>query len=141
MKCWICGDEADSREHLVKASDLRLFYGEISPKKPVFLHTEDMRNIPLHSAKTNKIKTENKVLCRRCNDTRTAPYDESWSVLLKYLHSNWKLVKSNKRIRLQRVFPGRVKRNSLNIHLYFVKLFGCRIVDSQMPIDISCLKD
>ena len=137
MKCWICGAEADSREHLIKASDMRTFFGNISAQTPVFLHTNKRRNIPLHSAKTNKIKTENKVICCRCNDTETAAYDNAWSDLLNYLHANWNLIKTNRRIKLHKVFPGNVKKQALYFHLYFVKLFGCRIVDENMPIDIS----
>lgn len=137
MKCWICGSEADSREHLIKASDMRAFFGNISSRKPVFLHTDKRRNIPLHSAKTNKIKTENKVICRRCNDTDTAIFDNAWSDLLGYFHANWGSIKKNGRVRLQKVFPGGVKKNSLYFHLYFVKLFGCRIADENLPIDID----
>jgi hypothetical protein len=145
MKCWICGAEADSREHLIKASDMRAFFGRISPRTPVFLHSDKRRNIPVHSAKTNKIKTENKVICRRCNDTETAIYDNAWSELLSYFHANWDLIKKSRRAKLHKAFPGNVKKRSLFFHLYFVKLFGCRIVDENMPIDISefskCVKE
>ena len=137
MKCWICGAEADSREHLIKASDMRAFFGKILPRKPVFLHTDRRRNIPLHSAKANKLKTEHKVICRRCNDDQTAIYDDAWSELLAYCYSNWDTIKKNRREKLNNVFPGSVRKQSINFHLFFVKLFGCRIVDSNMPIDIG----
>ena len=136
MDCWICGATADSREHLVKASDLRQFFGPITPESPVFYHSLANRNIALKSAKTNRVKS-GKVLCRRCNDTRTAPFDRSWERLLEHLSNNWDVVKKSGRYKLQKVFPGTVQANCKNIHLYFVKLFGCRIVDDRIPIPID----
>ena len=136
MKCWICGSDADSREHQVKASDLRRFFGKITPDNPVFYHSKSQHNIPIHSAKSNKLKTS-KLICQRCNDTNTAKYDEAWDRLYSYISENIALIKKTKRIKLQKVFPGRVRRQSIYFHLYFVKLFGCRITDENMPIDIK----
>ena len=138
MKCWICKTrEADSREHLIKASDIRLFYPNISSAFPVFLHKNNRRNIPLYSAKANKIKTENQVICRRCNDTDTSLHDDAWSELIEYIHRNWELIKTRKRIQLSKVFPGKSNKMAVRFHLYFVKLFGCRIVDESIPISIE----
>jgi len=134
MNCWICGRPADSREHLIKASDLRFFFGRVSPSRPLYLHSERISNIPLHSAKSNKLKTS-KIICRRCNDTKTARYDNSWTQLLSALYGNWSRVKTTRRFKLQKAFPGASRNAVLNCHLYFVK-FGCRIVDERTPIDI-----
>jgi hypothetical protein len=40
MRCWICSDEADSAEHLIKASDLRALFGNVSQKNPIYFHTK-----------------------------------------------------------------------------------------------------
>ncbi|RMH11932.1 MAG: hypothetical protein D6698_15780 [Gammaproteobacteria bacterium] len=135
-QCWICGALADSREHLVKASDLRLFFGDVSPCKPLHLHHDNRRNIKIYSAKSNKLKTS-KVICRRCNDTDTSNYDEAWSRLIRALHRDWQTIKITRRFKLQRAFPGTSSKQALNCHLFFVKLFGCRIVDEKMPIDVT----
>lgn len=136
MHCWICGDNADSGEHRVKASDIRRFFGKVSPETPVFLHSDTHRNVRIHSARSNKLKTS-KVICCRCNDTRTAEYDNAWDALRNELINSWNTVKKTRRFKLQSAFPGAVGRQSVNFHLFFVKLFGCRIADENMPIDLS----
>lgn len=136
MNCWICGDHADSREHRVKASDLRRFFGNITPSKPVFFHTESRTNLPIHSAKSDKLKT-GKVICQRCNDTRTSKYDDAWEKLSQSIFDGWSNVKKTRRLLLHKAFPGQVGKRSVQFHLYFVKLFGCRIVDEKIPIEIS----
>ena len=137
MKCWICGKEADSRDHITKASDVRMFYGDISPEKPLYLHNDSHKNVPLHSAKSDKLKTKNKVICRRCNDTDTSIYDNAWSDLLRYLHRNWNQIKTKEKINLKTIFPGKSNEAAINFQLYFVKLYGCRIIDENIPLDID----
>ena len=136
MDCWICGSPADSREHLLKASDLRHFFGDITSNSPVFYHSLHRKNVPIRSAKSNIVKT-GKILCRRCNDTRTQPFDIAWEQLLGNLSKNWTVVKESRRYKLQKAFPGSTRAQSVNVHLYFVKLMGCRIVDDRIPIDIE----
>jgi hypothetical protein len=40
-------------------------------------------------------------------------------------------------VRLDRVFPGSVSRSSLGVHLFFLKLFGCLIIEHNIPIWIE----
>lgn len=136
MNCWICGKaEADSREHRLKASDLRRQYGNISPQRPIYFHDETKRNVPIYSAKSDKLKTS-KIICQRCNDTRTSKYDNAWEKLYSGIKHSWPTIQKTRRLKLQKVFPGKTKKQSIYFHLFFVKLFGCRIVDEKMPIDI-----
>lgn len=114
---------------------MRRFFGKISPTTPVFFHSDTHRNIPIHSAKSNKLKTS-KVICQRCNDTRTAKYDDAWTILCDSILENWEAIKRTRRFKLKAAFPGSVRRRSIDFHLYFVKLFGCRIADENMPIDL-----
>ncbi len=44
MKCWICGDEGTTGEHIIKASDLNSLYQDVSQNRPLFLHTEERRD-------------------------------------------------------------------------------------------------
>lgn len=134
--CWICGNVADSREHIPKASDLRQTFGSITPQTPVYFNSHDVRNRKLVSAKTKQVKSA-RVLCRRCNDTRTQSFDHDWSVLSAELARRAKRVSGDKRIKLRKLFPGRAREAALNIHLYFTKLFGCRIVSEKIPVPIE----
>ena len=40
-------------------------------------------------------------------------------------------------VRLDRAFPGSVSKSMLNVHLFFVKQFGCRIVENNISINIE----
>lgn len=136
MKCWICGDDATSGEHLMKASDLRSYFGRVNQRDPIYFHSENKRNIPVGSTKSNRFMSKS-LLCAKCNNERTQPYDRAWETLSRYLRSNWASISKSKKVDLSKVFPGAVGRQSLNVHLYFVKLFGCRIVEANVPMSIG----
>lgn len=133
MRCWICGAEATSGEHMVKASDLRSLFGKITNQKPLFLHSSEVRNRPVAGIRSDKFKHA-KVMCIRCNGELTQPYDRAWEELSEYLRSRY--YNKSQRIRLHEVFPGNIHKSMLRVHLFFVKLFGCLIVENKIPIDI-----
>lgn len=136
MKCWICGEVAKTGEHLLKSSDLRSHYGRVTPDKPIYIHTANKRNVPLLSVKDKRLVCRAKI-CAKCNNDRTQPYDRAWESFSGYVRSNWETISKSEKIDLSVIFPGSSRRQSLNIHLYFVKLFGCRIVENNIPIDIK----
>jgi hypothetical protein len=67
----------------------------------------------------------------------TQPYDCAWQQLSRYLHTQWKAISRRRGFDLGKVFPGHTKQATLDIHLYFIKVFGCLIVEGSLPIDIS----
>jgi hypothetical protein len=136
MKCWICGGEGKTGEHLVKASDLRSYFGRVSQKEPIYYHTKDTRNIPVGSYKSQKLKSK-ALICNKCNSSLTQPYDKAWEKLSEYLRDNWSMLQKNGRANLSKVFSGSTRQSLLNVHLFFVKLFGCKIVEDGVPIDTS----
>ena len=140
MKCWICGQEGNTGEHMIKASDLRSYFGDVSQKNPIFFHTKERRNIPVGSLKSKRFRFDS-LICNKCNSDLTQPYDRSWEVLSAYLRSNWPELLKSRKIRLAKVFPGSVHRSMLFVHLYFVKIFGCKIVESKAPIATSSLSE
>ena len=123
---------------MIKGSDLRSYFGDISQKCPIFFHTKDKRNILVGSLKSKRFKSD-ALICNKCNSAVTQPYDRAWEALSIYLRSNWLDLLNSKKINLAKVFPGRVHKSMLYVHLYFVKLFGCRIVESGAPIDTRAL--
>jgi len=136
MECWICGNEATTGEHKTKASDLRALYGSVSQKKPLFLHTDQRRNQKVGSIKSNKFKFD-ALICSHCNNARTAPHDKAWGQLSKFLREKRPAIKKGDAISLHKIFPGAVSKSMLYVHLFFVKLFGCAIVEHGVPIDID----
>ena len=140
MKCWICGEKGDSGEHLIKASDIKSLFGEITQKNPVNFHTEDKKNKSVGSSKSDKFKSA-VLICRDCNNNKTAPHDKAWQKLSEHLRTFNLQKKGPLRIRLSKIFDNNIYQESLNIHLYFVKLFGCRIIEESIPIDIDSFSD
>ncbi len=135
MKCWICGNNARTGEHLIKASDLRAIFGHVRQNQPVYHHSSSQQNVPIKGINTNILKSR-ALLCDRCNNVRTQPYDRAWETLSTYLRSRPQ-IRSGDRINLGKVFPGAVHRSMLHVHLFFVKLFGCLATETALPIDIS----
>jgi hypothetical protein len=135
MKCWICGNQATTGEHKTKASDLRALYSGVSQKKPLYLHTDQKRNQKIGSIKSNKFKFDS-LICSYCNNARTARHDTAWEQLSKFFREKSPPIKKGDAISLQSIFPEAVSESMLDVHLYFVKLFGCAIIELEVPIDI-----
>ena len=93
-------------------------------------------NIPVGSAKSKTLMFRNSI-CEYCNSTRTQPYDVAWCTLSDYLRANWAVVRRNGRFDLSKPFPGGTRKATLNVHLFFVKLFGCKIVEDNIGIDLA----
>lgn len=142
MKCWICpADEKATGDHKIKASDLKALFRKPSQKKPLFLSTDLRRNIKIGSIKRSPHLKSKAPMCAYCNNTRTAPHDETWRKLSKYLREKRPIIKSNETIKLSKIFRGSVKRSMLDVHLFFVKVFGCAISENNISIDISGFSD
>jgi hypothetical protein len=136
MKCWICGGEADTGEHLIKASDIKSVFGRVAQNNPLYFHTDKKRNQKAKGIKASILKSRAKI-CALCNNQRTQPHDRAWEKLSEYLRMRQPPIKSGDRVKLHKVFPGSVKRSMLAVHLYFVKIFGCQIAEHNIPIDLK----
>jgi len=141
MRCWICGNEGSTGEHLTKASDLKSRFGTVTQQSPIYLHTDQKRNIRINSIKKSHELKSSAFICPHCNNARTATHDRAWEALSKYLRSKTQPIKKGDIIRLEKVFPGAVKRSMLHVHLYFVKLFGCAVVAHNIPVEIGPFSD
>jgi hypothetical protein len=139
MKCWICGSEADSREHMLKASDQKAVFGVFTQKEPIYTRNKG-KNQPIAGIKSNRLKYDTPI-CARCNNERTQPYDQAWEHLSNYLRSRYPPIQGSTWIDLDKVFPNAAKRSMLGVHLFFVKLFGCRIVEDAVQIDVQPFAD
>jgi hypothetical protein len=103
----------------------------------VFLQREgEATNIPVGSSKS-KALTFSASLCAQCNNVLTQPYDMAWGALSKYLQSNWSSIIRAGRFDLSKPFPTNRGAAAINVHLYFVKVFGCKLFADNIPIDLS----
>lgn len=143
MKCWICGGNADTGEHRAKRSDLAAVFRSVSQQRPLYTKSipsgqEKIKKVG--SLNSNELKWNSKI-CNQCNSSRTQPADLAWEKLSAYLQNNTNGLKHRGRIKLQAVFPGSVEKSMLDVHLYFVKMFGCIIEEHQVPIPINGFAD
>ena len=134
MKCWVCGDEARTGEHMIKKSDLSAVFGHVCQNRPLYRNSASRRNVPVKGLNVDLMKSRG-LLCARCNNQRTQAFDRAWQRFSAALRSR-PVLRPGDRIDLGKIFPGDVRKSMLNVHLYFVKLFGCLIAEKALPIDI-----
>lgn len=137
LKCWICGGDADSREHLVKASDLKSMFGAgVTQSTPLYFHDSRSRNQPVGGYKSKKLKYS-PLICSDCNNVRTQSHDYAWEKLSEYLRTRNPPLRGGSTVKLSKVFTGRVRTTMLAVHLFFVKQFGCLIAQEKIPIPLE----
>lgn len=135
--CWICGGgAAETREHRAKASDLRSLFGDPTQAHPLYFHTDKRRNFRAASLKADVLKFSHRI-CVHCNSARTQPHDRAWAVFSETLRARRPPIVAGDVLRLNRIFPYDTKREMRHVHLYFVKAFGCQIVEGNIAIDIA----
>lgn len=136
INCWICGADATTREHKQKRSDLRSVFGAATQAKPLYYHDNKSKNRFIKSLDADRLKFP-KGLCDYCNNTRTQPHDRAWECLSQRLLNRKSPAQSGNRIRGNRIFCYNTSQEMLNVHLYFVKQFGCHIIEGHIPIDVA----
>jgi len=130
--CWICKtEEATTGEHQSKRSDLKDILGGAGP---IYLHTDQRLNRKVQSIDSKFVKFSPS-LCPTCNSTRTQPHDRAWETLSDALRSRKPPLKPNDIIKADRIFRCDTSQQMLNVHLYFAKLLGCEIIESNIPIN------
>jgi hypothetical protein len=134
--CWICGSPATSGEHATKRTDLRSVFGAVAQAHPLFQHRMTAPNRKVGSLDARALKLPAR-LCGYCNNTRTQPHDRAWEKLSAALRLRSPVVAPGDHVRTNRIFPCGTAREMLNVHLYFVKLFGCHIEGNNIRLDIA----
>jgi hypothetical protein len=135
--CWICNAQANSGEHIIKKSDLKLsMSGEINQKSPIHHRLNGEKKRPIGSLKAEALKF-NKSICTNCNGSLSQPYDYSWAILSRYLHTV--SFETGEELELSKVFDSDISSNLNNVHLFFAKIFGCSVVESDFRLDLDIL--
>lgn len=135
--CWICGAPATTGEHIVKNSDLKSEFSVVTQQAPLYLHRTGSRSKPFGSFGAELLKY--RVLCTKCNTSRTQLHDRAWEKLSKVLGT--RKPEPGTIVRANCIFPVRAAQEMLNVHLYFVKRFGCEIIEARAPIDIRAFSN
>jgi hypothetical protein len=137
--CWVCGAFADSKEHKIKKSDLKLLYPLINQKSPVYQRTNGGKIRSLGSYNSNGFKFYNSI-CQKCNNSLTQRSDRAWDIFSAYIKNNWSMVLDEGFIDVIKIYGLQNLKNLILLQLYFAKLMGCKIKESKLKFD-SCLQD
>lgn len=129
--CWICGDHGNTGEHLIKASDVRLYFPGINQEKPLYYNNNLIKNKRIGSWKSHLLHSKAK-LCKKCNNEKTQPYDKAWEILSNYLYRNRKTLEKRRYFDLKKVYIDDFDTQSKNLQLYFVKILGCIMWDCEV---------
>jgi hypothetical protein len=138
--CWICNrNEANSGEHKTKRSDLLAVLGKPTQKQPFYFHDLQRQNRPVGSLDAKILKAPIRI-CTECNTTTTQPHDRAWECMSDGLRA--RPLKVGQWVRANTIFPYDTRRKMTNVHLYFLKLFGCMLCEAKanrhnVPIDIA----
>jgi hypothetical protein len=113
--------------------------GTPSQEKPFFYHDLHKANRAVGSLDAKILKSPVRI-CAHCNHARTQPHDRAWEAMSDRLRSRRLAV--GQCVRCNSVFRHFTKREMLNVHLYFLKLFGCMLAEAKanghdIPIDID----
>jgi hypothetical protein len=136
MNCWICGAKADSHEHTIKKSDLKSTFPNVSQKQPLFYSDDQIKNLPVNSLKSDCFMSPTKI-CKCCNNSRTQPHDRAWEQFSSAMRLTLKQPTLPKSVHAKSIFKYDTHHMMLNVHLYFIKLFGCHIATEKIPIDLA----
>ena len=137
QKCWICGKPADTAEHTVKKSDLIRISGSkfFEKNNRLVKHTADKRII-IQGPDSKYVKYE-KSLCKKCNNEVTQPYDRAYDLFICLIIENCNILNTKKK-RFNKIYPHDTKVHQLNLFKYFVKSFGCQLIENgeKVPLDL-----
>jgi hypothetical protein len=141
--CWICQEgQATTREHRIKHSDLRSIFGSPSKGVPFYYSNPKQQNVFVQSLDAKLLKSP-ALICEHCNSARTQPHDRAWEQLSNWLRLRPAPLQVGGRIRGDKIFRYDTRRQMLNVHIFFLKLFGGMIVESagKLPIPIEPFSD
>lgn len=136
--CWICGAPADSAEHRIKKADLVRAYGSGPYRGPCApAHFRNGVVTAIQGPSSVKVRYLPS-LCHGCNTAGTQPYDQAYDRLISWILENEPLVLKKRFINFKEVYGTSFEEGQRALFKYFVKSFGCRLVDAgaSVPQDL-----
>ncbi|MFP3983652.1 MAG: hypothetical protein ACLFV2_08195 [Desulfurivibrionaceae bacterium] len=140
MKCWICNDPVDTREHVIKQSDIRRLFGRGPYPKGKRLKRTDQNQTKkiIQSEDSIHIKYQ-KSLCKHCNSTRSQPWDRAYDEFMEYILNHAPELKQKYRIGFKAVTQTDINKFTSNLYSFFIKAFGCQLQEhgQKPPLELS----
>jgi hypothetical protein len=140
--CWMCGDLADTTEHKIKCSQLKLTFPNISLKvgdRLIKTNSDGNEDDIVQGWNSNKVKYDKKNLCEKCNSDTSQPWDKAYDDFASFIRENPKLVYKNRVVNLKLVYGKEVKSCQADLFRYFAKAFGCSIYEKYHEVPTAIL--
>ena len=140
--CWICGGEADSREHKTKRSELIRIFPPTKNKqraiseRPWKLSFED-EGVAFSQIKSPDSNGEkySYLICKDCNSDRTQPLDLAYDKFSTWCWEN----PTSERMNLNDIWGADYVKELSYFYGYCIKILGCEILNSKalLPKDFQ----
>jgi hypothetical protein len=137
VPCWMCGEVADSGEHIFKARALRRIFdrGGYAPNDLPFYFDEEGHG-RIRGPKSRRMKYPN-LICTPCNNDRTSNFDRTYDRL-----SDWFARQQNNygitKIDFRDVFGEDSTASIDALRRYCAKALGCRLLANgyRLPVNL-----
>jgi hypothetical protein len=127
-QCWICRGPADSREHKFKKSDVsRTSKTWAADDQPYFVGVSGWRRIQGPDSELVKF---GKVLCQRCNATKTQPFDRAYERFADWVTNKGGDLMTEGELDFGEIYGSSYQDSTLNLLKFFAKHLGCRIASA-----------
>ncbi len=121
---------------MIKASDFRLVYPDVTHIDPVYRQSRGDLNRPIRGFNVEALKFRPS-MCKQCNNARTQPHDRAWEALLKFVHSAKPKLRRGDRLPFGKIFPAHLQQSLNSLQLYFVKQLGCHAVENRINLPLA----
>jgi hypothetical protein len=136
-KCWIYNsDKKLTREHFPKKADTRSYM----QAGRLYRHSANRRNEIIQGPGSERL-TLGAPMCALCNNTLTQPHDRAWDALRDHLLADWPAIVAAGEFDLRSIYSTDWVLRAMELHLYFLKVLGCVIVEQRIPIPIEPLRN
>ncbi|WP_433194013.1 hypothetical protein ACQP1G_35320 [Nocardia sp. CA-107356] len=127
-RCWWCGGIADSREHRIKASQLKKMFTDSDhlildgKERPTRLNGPGAKPMLFP-----------KVLCRQCNNVRSQPFDEAYDKFIQLVWDDPEYFRSRSSLDMQELYP-EDPFGPQKLCRYYIKNIACRIAEAGFEV-------
>jgi hypothetical protein len=132
-KCWLCGNIADSQEHKHKKTDIKRLYG-IDFEKKEFPYLDAKNGAQIIQGLNSQLLKYKKVICQKCNNERSQPFDRAYDTFITYIDANIKDLIQTQEIDFSDIFPENTMQNKFYVLKYYLKHFCCLLAQNNLTI-------
>jgi hypothetical protein len=130
-KCWLCGNEPNSKEHRHKKTDVKHIFENKFEGEPIIIKDHSHKKIQGSDSKLLKLE---KVLCQDCNNNRSQPFDRAYDLFINYVLKNYDKILDTNILDFNEIVQDNTLEFKHNVLRYLTKAFCCRLATNNISI-------